>query len=90
MVLKSANYNAVAGDVVYCNTSAGGFTVTIPLSASSLDKTVTVKKVTRDGNTVTVANTSSDLTDLSTPWILAYFEDSMTIRADGTTNWYIE
>jgi len=49
-----------------------------------------VKKVTTDGNTVSVARSGSDLIDGQTIWIISSYGDALASRADGVSNWYIE
>ena len=47
VVLKTANYNAVAGDFIEVDTSGGPVTITLPLSSANARATITVKKISR-------------------------------------------
>jgi len=85
----TSNYTAVAGDIVLCDTSGGGFQVLLPLSSTNTGLRITVKKVSKDGNTLVVANTGGDTTDLKTPWNITLPQTAMEIYADGGTNWRI-
>ena len=88
-VTVTANYNAVAGDFVLCNTTGGGLTVTLPLSAANALATICVKKVSSDTNTVTIANSASDTLDGTTPNTTAIPETAVECCADGGTTWRI-
>ena len=90
VVTKTGNYTAVAGDIIFCNTASGGFTVTLPLSSTNPSAEIIVKKISADGNAVTIATSGSDKVDLSTTnYILDQSGDAMDVIADGTTNWGI-
>lgn len=58
-VSTSANYTAVSGNFVVCDTTASGFTVTLP--APSNGAYVTVKKLTNDINAVLVVPPSGQI-----------------------------
>jgi hypothetical protein len=51
------------GQVAYCDTSGGGFTVTLPQAATMDDVRVVVKKVTGDGNALVVEAYGSETID---------------------------
>ena len=90
MVAKTANYNAVAGDIIFCDTSAGGFSITLPLSSTNPSAEIIVKKKSADGNAVTINNSGSDTVDLSaTNYILDQQGDALDVIADGGTLWGI-
>ena len=90
VVSKTSNYSAVAGDIIFCNTSAGGFSVTLPLSSLNPSAEIIVKKRSADGNAVTILTSGADMVDLSTTnYILDQSGDAMDVIADGTTNWGI-
>lgn len=59
--VKTTNYSAAAGDLVPCDTTSGGFTVTLP--AAPADGTlIGVKHVTQGStNAVTIARGGSDV-----------------------------
>jgi len=64
--------------------------VTLPLAAARAGAEVRVFKSDSSPNAVTVGNTSSDTTNLTTPWIISYGPASAGFVADGGTNWNIE
>jgi hypothetical protein len=86
--VKIANYTAVVWDFVRCNTTAGGFTVTLPTAVGLDGKSITVKKVSSDGNLLTVATTASQTIDGSLTQFWADPETSLTVTSDGS-NWQI-
>jgi hypothetical protein len=84
-----ASYNANPEDVVFCTTTGGSVTVTLPLSSANKSAEVEVVKVTSDSNAVTVANQIGDLTNGSTPWTISFGRSAMDVIADGGTSWNI-
>jgi hypothetical protein len=86
---KSANYNAVANDMVLGNTSGGGFTVTLPLAAANLNKSIRVKKTSADVNTLTIARSGGDLIDGATTQVITFQYTDIEMISDGGTNWWI-
>ncbi len=89
VVSKTANYTAVAGDMVLCDTSGGGFAVTIPLSASNTKKSIRVLKTSSDLNTLTPTASGSDtISGSATQPFNGQYTD-MEITADGTATWWI-
>jgi len=78
------------GDRVIANAAGGAITVTLPLAAARAGAEVRVFKSDSSPNAVTVGNTSSDTTNLTTPWIISYGPASAGFVADGGTNWNIE
>ncbi len=86
---KTANYTAVANDVVFCDTSGGGFTITIPASASNSGAAILVKKVSSDANNLTLARTGADLIDGATSQVTPLPFSSYFLVADGVTAWEI-
>ncbi len=90
-IAKTANYTAVAGDLVAATT--GTFTVTLPVASSNVNSTIAV--VNNGTGTITVGRSASDTIGLATTQTLnpgassAYQGDSMTFHSDGTSNWII-
>ena len=52
-----------ANATVLCDTSGGGFTVTLPAASGSNGWIYNIKKISSDGNTLTIARTGSDVID---------------------------
>lgn len=88
VVSKSANYNASINDVVLCDTSGGGFTVTLPDATASLGGVVTVKKMSSDSNTLTISRLGADTVEGATTAAFTVQYTSLSLIAFGT-NWDI-
>src|SRR5208283_946539 len=88
-ITVTSAYVAVAGDFVLCNTTAGGFTVTLPLSGANVKSNICVKKISSDQNVLTIAASGSDSIDAQSSWVTTQQNTSMLVTADGTTNWFI-
>jgi hypothetical protein len=80
---QSANYTAIAADIVLCTAGAGGFTVTLP--ASTINSQVIVKKVDGGAGTITITPTSGTIDGAANQTITTRYV-SLTMVADGT-NW---
>lgn len=88
-VVKTSAYVAVAGDMVLADTSGGGFTITLPLSASNKNLSIRVKKISSDSNTVTIGRTTADLIDGQPTQIFNRQYTAVEFIADGGVNWLI-
>jgi hypothetical protein len=89
VVEKSSNYSAVANDFVLVDSSAGPVTITIPAASANANKRISVKKVSSDGNMVTLARTASDLLEFDTS---ITFDDkgvSVDLISDGISSWVL-
>jgi hypothetical protein len=89
IVSVTTTYAAVAGDFVKCDTSSGGFTVMLPLSASNSGKTITIKKISSDNNTLTIACSGSDTLDNQPTQTTKIQNTAVETLADGITTWEI-
>jgi len=85
---KTANYNAVAGDIVLCNTSGGEFTITLPPAASNANAQITIKKITEDGYQVIVDANGGETIDNGLVVYIDGAYDTMLVVSDGS-NWWI-
>lgn len=88
-VSKNSNYTAVANDMVLADTSGGGFTVTLPVSASNINKSIRVKKISSDANALVIARSSADHIDGQTSQTITGQYTNIEMIADGGTNWWI-
>lgn len=88
-VTETSNYDAVAGDFVLCDTSGGGFTVTLPLSAANAKANICVKKISSDQNVLTIAASGSDKIDAQSSWVTKQQNTAVLMTSTGTTNWDI-
>jgi hypothetical protein len=84
---QSSAYSASVGDVVLCNTSSAGFTVTLPSAAGSKNGVITIKKVSSDGNNVTISGGGANIDGGATAAFTTQYT-SLTLVCDGT-NWDI-
>ena len=82
---QSTTYSAAVGDMVLADTTGGGFTVTFPAATASTKKSVRVKKVSSDGNTITVA--SADLIDGAATQSWTSQDTELEAISDGITWW---
>lgn len=89
VVTATSNTNAVAGQLILVNTGSGGFTVTLPLSSANTGQIITIKKVSMDGNTVTISPTGGDLIDLQTLQSFTLGLTAVSLIADGAGNWFV-
>ena len=80
------NYNASVGDVVLANSFLGGFTISLP--APTRNDIVIVKKISLDGNAVTVSAGSGVTIDGNPLFQITTPNESFSMVADGT-NWRI-
>jgi len=55
---KTGNYTAASGDVVPCNSSGGGFTITLPTAA--VGSVIVVTKTGTDNNKISIAKQGGD------------------------------
>lgn len=83
---KTADYTAALGDLVRCDPSAAGFTVTLPSAASNAGRGVTIKNVTTSTNAITIDTTGSETIDDAASYSLATSRGTATFVSDGT-NW---
>jgi hypothetical protein len=86
---KTANYNAVAGDVVSCT---GTFTVTLPLAAANPNLMIWV--VNNGVGTITVSPSGADTVGLNTsqtcyPGTASQQGDALAFISNGLANWMI-
>jgi hypothetical protein len=90
-VVSVDSSGTVAADVWVerVDASGGAVTRTLPLSASWRGREIRIKKVDSSGNAVTVSRGGSDSIDGANTASLADQYDSVTVVADGTTNWDI-
>jgi hypothetical protein len=88
-VTVTSAYVAVAGDFVLCDTSTGGFTVTMPLSSANAKANICVKKISSDQNVLTMATSSADTIDGQSTQMTTQQNTAVLMAADGITTWRI-
>lgn len=84
----TTTYSASIGQTVRCDTSGGGFTVTLPSASGCTGQRIQVKKISTDANNITVNTTSSQTIDGLTTQIWSSQYDTMEVESNGT-NWDI-
>jgi len=87
--VKTANYTAVAGQGIFCNTTAGAFTITLPASPSVGDEVHIVDYAnTFATNNLTVARNSSPIDGGTSNAVLNIERTSARfVYVDGTKGW---
>lgn len=89
MVAVVANHNAAPWEIILADTTAGGFTVTLPLAATCAGKPITIKKVSGDGNVLLVDAQGAEQIDGSPSLSITGQYVSPTVVSDGTDWWVI-
>jgi hypothetical protein len=86
--LSSATTLTLSNDVVLCNTTSAGFTVTLPSAVTTSGKTFVIKKTSSDTNILTVATTSAQTIDGASTALLFVGNEEITLQSNGS-NWII-
>jgi hypothetical protein len=81
-------YTADVYNVILADTSAGDITVVLPASATSKDKSYTVKKITNDSGQITVDPNASETIDGDTTKVIGQYRAAMKVVCDAS-NWHI-
>lgn len=61
--IQTGNYNAVIGELVRCDPSSAGFTVTLPTAVSLAGRQIAVKNTTSSANAITFNTTGGQTID---------------------------
>lgn len=87
-VTKTANYNAVAGDYILCNTTGGGFTITLP-GSPSVNDAITIKSgyYASPSLAVTIARNGNEIMDRSEDMTVNTPNLEVTLVYNATTGW---
>lgn len=88
-VTKTSAYVAVANDAISCDTSAAGFTITIPSAAANAGKQIIVKKISSDSNVVTLVPTGTDTLEADTSITFSGQNISVTLTSNGASGWLL-
>ena len=85
---KTSGYTAAANELVVCNASGGGFTVTLPAASGNSGKKVGIKKIVTDTsfNQITIDGNGSETIDGALTRKLNTFGEYMELICDGS-NW---
>lgn len=85
--IKTANYTAVADDAVFCDTTGGGFTITLPAASANSGAVIIVKKTSRDSNVLTLAPMGGDLIEDAASQTFLPLQ-TFQLVSDGVSNWW--
>ncbi len=86
---ESSNYTILTSDqVILADSSGGGFTLTLPTASGNTGLFFVIKKVSTDGNSVTIDANGSQTIDGELTQILTAPYTSISIISDGS-NWLI-
>jgi|TARA_R110000787_G_scaffold255193_1_gene360492 hypothetical protein len=89
--LITANLTAVNGDTLPCNTTGGGFTVTLPSSPSDQDQvTILDTRGQFSTNNLTIGHNGTNLMGLAEDMVISKNNVSLTFKYIATaTDWRI-
>lgn len=87
VVAKTAAYTVEENvQMVTCNTTSAGFTVTLPSAVGREGREITVKKTSADGNTLTVGTAGGNIDGAATQTTATQYA-RFTAKSDGTVWW---
>lgn len=85
----TTTYTALPTDrVLFCDTSGGGFTLTLPASVDGKVFVIKDKNTATSSNPITVAPTTGTL-DGAANYVVGSLNQSLTVIGDGTNYWII-
>ena len=90
--VKTANYTAVAGQGVFCNTTSGSFTLTLPSSPTIGDEVSFIDYAgTFDSNALTIGRNSEKINGATADLTVAVERAANTlVYTDGTQGWLLK
>ena len=92
VAVKTANYTASAGEGVFCNTTAGSFTLTLPASPALGDEVSFVDYAgTFDSNALTIGRNSQPIQGAASDLTVSIERAANTlVYVDGTQGWLLK
>ena len=87
--VKTGATNANFDEVVRCDPSGGGFTVTLPDASTNIGQTIIVKNTTTSTNTITIEGTGGDTIDGLSSVTIEEGRRSLTFVSYSSTEWGI-
>lgn len=87
--LKTSNYTAKGAEVVLCDPTAGGFSVTLPPASLTVGLPIIVKNHSDDVNNITIVPTGQDLIDDDTSAVIAAARASLLFIPSAGYGWII-
>jgi hypothetical protein len=90
--VKTANYTAVAGQGVFCNTTSGSFTLTLPSSPTIGDEVSFIDYAgTFDSNALTIGRNSEKINGAAADLTVSVERAANTlVYTDGTQGWLLK
>ena len=86
---KTANYTATTSDnTIPCDTSGGGFTITLPASPDE-GQIINVKKTSTDANTLTIDGNGNNIDGSATVTTTATTRPDFSMQFSAATDWMI-
>ena len=82
---RSADYTAVSGNSIYCNSSGGPITITLPSTPSTNDYVKIASGPFASSNNITVAKNGSTIMTLNEDMLITDNNISVELVYDGTT-----
>ena len=87
VVTKTAAYTLAENiEMVLADTTSAGFTVTLPSAVGRRGREITIKKISSDGNTLTIGTGGGNIDGASTKTTTIQYV-SFTMKSDGTVWW---
>lgn len=89
IVTKSSAYTATLNDdTILCDTSSAGFTLNLMAAVGTSGKVLIIKKISSDGNTLTIDGNASETIDGATTATITTQYAKIIIQSDGS-NWHV-
>jgi hypothetical protein len=82
--VKTSAYTAKVEELVLCDPTGGGFTVTLPDAAKCKGQPVTVKNASSSTNTITIAGAGMDEVDGASSVTITTARGVVTVVSDGS------
>jgi len=86
--IKIANHTAKLNELVKCDPTAGGFTVTLPTVVGHTAR-ITIKNKSGSANAILVAAAGGETIDGASPLSMVTPRQSVTLVSDGVSEWMV-
>lgn len=87
---KTTTYTATGSDdLILCDATSAGFTVTLPAATGNTGKVLRIKKTDSSANAVTISRAGSDTIDGATSRKIGAQSDDIIIVSDGSATWQV-
>jgi len=85
--VKTGAYGPAFDEIVRCDPSGGGFTITLPDASTNIGQTIIVKNTTNSTNTITIQGTGGDTIDGLSSVLIEEGYRSITFVSYSSTEW---